>query len=175
MPRGVYRESQRYGFRWTPERIQQLIDLWPRGLTCLAIGKIMGTGRHQVSGKANRLKLPPHPKHTAGPTSERERVRLKLRNREGEADRRYFKDPPTSHYNTLTRGYIKISSETREVRFGKETCRYVMQEHGYGTSTVFCDSPAILGKSYCPEHHAICIRSDPRDAMVRHVSLMAAG
>jgi GcrA cell cycle regulator len=42
---------------WTPERIQQLTDLWIAGTTSSQIAKLMGLSRGAVMGKVRRLGL----------------------------------------------------------------------------------------------------------------------
>jgi GcrA cell cycle regulator len=46
---------------WTPERCEQLAELWAAGLSCSQIAAEMGEGltRNSVIGKVHRLKLPP--------------------------------------------------------------------------------------------------------------------
>ena len=42
---------------WTPDRIQELKELWGRGLSASHIGRIMGLTRNTIIGKAHRLGL----------------------------------------------------------------------------------------------------------------------
>jgi hypothetical protein len=174
----VYKPSKRYPFQWTEERNQELKDLWPLGLTCLQIGVRMGTGRHQISGKAHRLGLPPHPAYRNPPDDKRRKrdrdaevARLKNRDREAEAVRRYQGE---KHNKAIcNRGYIQIVEyEIVPVRLGKEECRWVVDEPSHGAPAVYCCQPNVYGKSYCPEHHALCVRQGTHR---KDLALMEAG
>jgi GcrA cell cycle regulator len=46
---------------WTPERVQQLRDLWAEGATTSEIGRRIGCGKNAIIGKAWRLKLDARP------------------------------------------------------------------------------------------------------------------
>lgn len=163
MPRGVYKISSRYGFQWTDERVQQLIDLWPSGGTCAQIGAIMGTGRHQVSGKAHRLGLPPHPRHEGfvSHKAQRKREYDKTRDRTKRDYDHYVEPKATSR---LGRGYIEpVEYMVVPVRLGKDKCRWVSQMPSQGRMAAYCDEPNVFGKSYCPHHHAIVVRPSKED------------
>jgi GcrA cell cycle regulator len=44
---------------WTPERIEQLIQLWDEGVTTAEIGRRIGVTKNAVIGKVHRLGLVP--------------------------------------------------------------------------------------------------------------------
>ena len=46
---------------WTPERIEELTQLWKAGHSASVIGKRLGVSKNAVVGKAHRLKLPARP------------------------------------------------------------------------------------------------------------------
>lgn len=46
---------------WTPERIEELTQLWNAGHSASTIGKQLGVSKNAVVGKAHRLKLPARP------------------------------------------------------------------------------------------------------------------
>lgn len=46
---------------WTDERIHELTRLWDSGHSASHIGKLLGTSKNAVIGKAHRLKLPSRP------------------------------------------------------------------------------------------------------------------
>lgn len=46
---------------WTPERIEELTQLWNAGHSASVIGKRLGVSKNAVVGKAHRLKLPARP------------------------------------------------------------------------------------------------------------------
>jgi GcrA cell cycle regulator len=45
-------------FLWTNFKEAKLRQLWSEGIPCSQIGKLMGTSKNAIIGKANRLKLP---------------------------------------------------------------------------------------------------------------------
>lgn len=136
-----YIPSMRAKSFWNEENTQRLKDLWPKGLTCLQIGKILGTTRNSVSGRAHRLDLPKHPQPRLAPGTIKRKRDRDLAALRGEI----FQKPE------------RIVNIDPDVKLGKENCKWVLDLR----PTIYCAEPAILNKSYCPHHHAIAVKADP--------------
>ena len=124
---------------WTPERVEQLRQLWDEGLTTAEIGKRIGVSKNAVVGKAHRLELPSRPSP----------IRRGVVRR---APRPAAKAPAAPRPAPRS---LPISRSGRR-------CQWPIGHPGE-PDFHFCGDPAVEGKPYCGDHYAMAyIQSKPK-------------
>ena len=114
---------------WTPERIAEVTRLWDEGLTTAEIGKVIGVSKNAVVGKAHRLGLPARP-------SPIRRTKSKVSTKAKPAVNRPVQQ-------RISASVINTSGACCKWPFG----------HPGEEDFHFCESPSLVGKSYCPKHY----------------------
>lgn len=148
---------------WTPERVEQLTQLWTEGrLSASQIASLMGGGltRNAVIGKVHRLGLQP---------------RIMYRNPFGNRKKRKDAKPKTpkpkrprmilySKAPTPEPEPVAFSAEVWEplpgttpislLELSDAVCRWEVGGTHQSPGTGFCGCPVAHGRSYCTEHYA---------------------
>ncbi len=114
---------------WTPERIIEVTRLWDEGLTTAEIGKVLGVSKNAVVGKAHRLGLPARPSP------------IRRSKSEGATKAKPVAKPPLQP--RISASIINTSGACCKWPFG----------HPGEEDFHFCESPSLVGKSYCPKHY----------------------
>ncbi len=114
---------------WTQERIAEVTRLWDEGLTTAEIGKVLGVSKNAVVGKAHRLGLPARPSP------------IRRTKSEGLAKVKPVVKPPVQP--RISASVINTSGACCKWPFG----------HPGEENFHFCESPSLVGKSYCPKHY----------------------
>ena len=165
---------------WTPERCDQLAELWAAGLSCSQIAAEMGEGltRNSVIGKVHRLKLPPrkeahhksnhrymrHPKPAPKPKAAkpikgfRPGVALPLLPEAMPGDLEALKgDVWAALPDTSPKPLLAVSDD--------KGCRWpIGEERPY----LFCGEPTHKGV-YCATHYSVAYRPIPPKVTTRPV------
>lgn len=135
------------GGAWTPERSEQLRELWESGQPASEIAKEMGTTKNAIVGKAHRLGLKGRPSPIGPPLSAEERAKRALTD-------------PAARSAALARATVEPRVTEAEVTPARPTypggfrsCQWI---EGSPTrdDTCKCGRPVVPGSRwpYCPEH-----------------------
>ncbi len=128
---------------WTDEKIENLKQLWDKGLTTMEIGKALGISKNAVVGKVHRLQLPPRPSPIRKAGEEK-----KIR--------------PRKPIPTKTKASVKKETLNNTVPDAKKvslmevtatSCRWPIGDPKDGDFH-FCDKEAVEGRPYCLLHCA---------------------
>lgn len=170
-------ERGRDPYPWTPEKVDELIELWNSGLSGTVIARRLGArSRSTVLGKVSRLRLNRRRHQKSWTTTEIEI--LKRRRAEGY--------PAWQIAFELGRTQISVIAKSQELRLVADLkinlprldapepqniplldllpfhCREVTTS-GHGTRpALFCGHPTIPESSYCAFHHGVNHRPMPK-------------
>lgn len=120
---------------WTDKKIEQLKQLWGKGLTASQIAAKLGEGitRNAVIGKAHRLKLPSRPSPVKGePEAAKPTPAPAAARKKEEAA-----PAPVKGLDLL--------------ELTEQTCKWPIGHPG-DPDFYFCGKPARPGIPYCPDH-----------------------
>lgn len=150
---------------WTPELIEELRDLWARGLTGSKIGDALGMTKDAVIGKAHRLKLPSRPspiRKGSKPKPPRIKPALKLKTfaiAKPKQPPKAVKGPPPKQKQPqpYEQGRSSDSIKRRYAGCGPapKRCQFIA-EHPTADDSCKCLAPVRDGSAYCAVHHARC-------------------
>jgi GcrA cell cycle regulator len=142
---------------WTPERIEELTQMWSAGHSASAIGKQLGVSKNAVVGKAHRLKLPARPspiRKGAGTPAPRRRQTVL---------------PPLPKLQPTREAMIAPEPEQRPQPRAKlvsspsgRDCQWPIGDPAQ-PGFHFCGDPAVIGKPYCEKHCAVAYVTRSRD------------
>lgn len=142
---------------WTPERIEELTQLWGAGHSASAIGKRLGVSKNAVVGKAHRLNLPARP----SPIRREEKPAQPPRKRE--AVLAVPPPPPTPTVQAAVREEAARPPMVRpRERSGGRQCQWPIGDPSKPDFR-FCTKAAAPGKPYCSEHCAVAYVVKARD------------
>jgi len=132
---------------WTDERIHELTRLWDSGHSASHIGKLLGTSKNAVIGKAHRLKLPARPSPIR---AERAipRPRKPVLQRPPQT---VVKSPPT--LEVVPKAEARPEPRRIKRSSGGPSCLWPIGDPG-DPSFHFCGDAAVAGKPYCDAHCA---------------------
>ena len=146
---------------WTPERIEELTQLWNAGHSASVIGKRLGVSKNAVVGKAHRLKLPARP----SPIRRQAKPQAPVRKPAPALTR------PTAEPVAVTpQPPVVVAEEARPpqpmIRTGQQPSpRKCQWPIGDPTKPDFhfCGEAAVPSKPYCAEHCAVAYVIKARD------------
>ena len=144
---------------WKKEQIDQLVDLWSKGLTSGEIGSVVGKTRNAVIGKAHRMKLAPRrPGNQYSNKIGAERQPTRVPSKDANNDNEMRKVIPPKFFaapKPLT-GTDPISI----MELGPRTCRSIVGKGDDGLAT-YCGELTYWNEntqrfnSYCGTHYDI--------------------
>ena len=131
---------------WTDEQVEELKQLWEKGLTTGEIGKALGVSKNAVVGKAHRLGLNGRPspirrneEEETAPAEEKESVPEK----------------PKSKSATAPKNAVKEKAKLFTVNdLTAHSCRWPIGDPK-DEDFHFCGKETLPDKPYCAEHAAI--------------------
>lgn len=140
---------------WTPERIDELTQLWNSGHSASAIGKRLGVSKNAVVGKAHRLNLParPSPIRREAKPSQPPRKRSPA----------LAEPTPTPVAPAAVREEPARPPliRRREQPAGRQ-CQWPIGDPAK-SDFHFCGKPASAGKPYCSDHCSVAYVVKSRD------------
>jgi GcrA cell cycle regulator len=150
---GVAHRATKYGMRssysvgrWTPEKVEQLIQLFETGLSSTGIAaRLEGMSRNAVIGKLTRLGLTNangFKRKKGGDRSQKVQEFL--------GQKQHQRQAPVSVLPTLKVADV-VPLHLSLLDLGPDQCRYPF---GDGPFT-FCGCEKIEGSSYCEPHHRL--------------------
>jgi hypothetical protein len=140
-------------YDWTDAAVATLRKYLDDGLPYAEIGRRMGTSKHSISNKVQRMGWCQPVKPRTG-----RYVGLRAKHREEAAAREL-------RLHELEKKIIRlVVPPPRISRITIEPCTYVLE---MGRAAKYCDAPSEPGKSMCAKHRAICYRADlpPEDRL----------
>ena len=162
-------------FDWTDERIEELKQLWGKGLSAAAIARAMGCrSRSAILGKVHRLKLPKRDGTDRESTRVLSKMHAKRRQRRSVAvavgiGRGGHIAPPAAKrvvpLPPAPKDVKPAHTVTLEALEAKH-CRWPYRENG---KTTFCGCEVIVGSSWCGQHFRRVYK--PVEIQVRRVDL----
>ena len=167
---------------WTPERIEKLTMLWNQGLSSARIGQALGITKNAAIGKIHRLKL----------TARQSPIkRMKSKPRAPKIVQPKITSTPSIAAPAATE-VEKASSEPKKstkkqeisnkiqiltshgplerfdgAKLSKEPCQYPMWQNRKDVGRLYCKKPCLEGKTYCPQHNAMCHTTSRASANLR--------
>ncbi len=157
----VVLRAERLGFRfqkpdlWTDSEINELKNLWTKGLSGSQIAAVLGKSRNSIIGKAHRLKLEyrgnrPPPGQVPKPKQHKKRIRTKRP--VTSMLTKYTKSTPPVFYPAsqpvAPRPPISI------MELDDSRCREIVGRGNDGLA-VYCGDMTFSGKPYCAAHCAM--------------------
>lgn len=154
---------------WPEERIERLRELWDEGHSSAEIGRLMGTTKNAIVGKAHRIDLPsrPSPIHSLAPGQSYKKQKPRPRVLKTLPDLPSIAampaPPPPSRPAVIIRKIIPLAvvrpvSAPRHIEprlpsvvpFNPiKTCQTITNSGRFGVGITFCDKPTIATKPYC--------------------------
>jgi GcrA cell cycle regulator len=149
---------------WTPDMVDRLRVLWPEGGSFAQLARELGVTRAAVSGKIQRLNLPPRPDRSrlARPAQRAEPIAASRATGRGRPAGLVRK--PAGRAGEIAKAREESGIEVTPVKvivdegsvipltaLTDHTCRWPIgdpRESGFG----FCGAPPIDGKRYCQKH-----------------------
>jgi GcrA cell cycle regulator len=144
---------------WTKDEIDQLVDLWSKGLTSREIGNVVGKSRNAVIGKAHRMQLPqrrPRNQYSDKIGSERHPIRVPSKATNNDSEMRKIAPPKFFAPTEPLTGTDPISI----MKLGPRTCRSIVGKGADGLAT-YCGEVTYWNEntqrfnSYCGTHYDI--------------------
>lgn len=147
---------------WTAEAIETLRALWAEGHSTAEIGRRMGISKNAVVGKAHRLNLPARPspirrdgEAVARTPAPRRTLLPVVRQPAAPPVVRQPAPQPAPVVRIAPPAPVAAAPVVRAFpRLSSRNCCWPLGEPGTKDFR-FCDSGAIPGKPYCPEHAAV--------------------
>jgi|SRR5690625_4922937 len=133
---------------WTPERTEELSQLWNAGHSASAIGKKLGVSKNAVVGKAHRMKLPPRP----SPIRRQSKTPAPARKAAPALAK-----PAAAAPNPVAVATNKKTSPSPAIQTqahpNPRKCQWPFGDPAK-PGFHFCEEAAVPGKPYCAEHCA---------------------
>ena len=144
---------------WTPERIEELTQLWNAGHSASVIGKHLGVSKNAVVGKAHRLKLPARP----SPIRRQSKTPAPVR-KPAPALTRPPAPPASAPAVTVREEVVAARPPVIQAR-QQPSPRQCQWPIGDPTKPDFhfCGESAVPSKPYCAEHCAVAYVIKSRD------------
>jgi GcrA cell cycle regulator len=144
---------------WTKERVEQLRELWDRGLSQNQCAALLGEGisRNSVAGKIDRLGLkrdvvqvirPPKPAKVEKPKKLVKQHKLI-------GSKQYVERPQPVVCGLPVTGRVQL------VDLKYDDCRFPIGNPG-DENFAFCGDQRIAGKPYCAAHSNLCLIPPPK-------------
>lgn len=171
------------GANWPPEKKAKLRELWESGASVVQIGAEMGMTKNQIVGKAHRMGLPPrespikraddgsriNPPRASRPTPPALADLLGMAAAPNSAVSAL--PPPSAPPRYLSHPSVAGAPRPRPDPDSRFACAWPMGEPGTPGFT-YCGEHVVIGRSYCPDHHAEATMS-ARSLVRERVSLDA--
>ncbi|MDF2096861.1 GcrA family cell cycle regulator [Aquibaculum arenosum] len=141
---------------WTPERIEELTQLWNAGHSASAIGKKLGVSKNAVVGKAHRLNLPARPSPIRRDSKPAQPARKPAP---------VLKTPPpmpAAPAKEERRRPPMVRVQQQQEKSTGRRCQWPIGDPAT-PDFHFCEAPAAGGKPYCAEHCAVAYVVKSRD------------
>lgn len=132
---------------WTNELVEELKQLWEKGLTTGEIGKALGVTKNSVVGKAHRLGLNSRPSPIRRNDEEEETVNVETAPVEKKKPVKKAA-PPKKEVEKKAEKLFTVSDLT------STSCRWPIGDPK-DENFHFCGKEALPDKPYCAEHAAI--------------------
>lgn len=158
---------------WTDEMVDELKNLWQKGMTTSEIAKLLGVSKNSVVGKVHRIGLSSRPspiktksdeteeisapstkkkcKKTVSPAEVEAPDEKKDDNSDSTVD---IKDKHTLSDNCAAKASNSSSSITKLTDLDSHTCRWPIGDPK-DENFHFCGNKVKTGQTYCEEHAAI--------------------
>lgn len=161
---------------WTEETVKDLRRLWDRGDSCAEIGRIIGTSRNAVIGKASRLGLPERDRRAPALSDELLEHRRQKKNAAERTRRKrknilsYFSGDRTPPMEIVDR---PVDIDSSPIAFGGlrpfsgnavNECRYIASEPA-GPDYFACGKPTAVGESWCAACKRIVFNYQPANVI----------
>jgi GcrA cell cycle regulator len=152
---------------WDAAADARLIELWALGLSAGKIGLDMGRSKNSVVGRVHRLNLPGRasPIEPGGaPRQVGAKAATLALPREGYAQMGRRGSAAMAGPSLVLLGAVAAAdaepvrdAPVVAARLGSHACTWPIGEPRTKEFR-YCDAPAVLGRSYCPVHHAMAVQ-----------------
>lgn len=128
---------------------QRLAALYAQGLSMMAIAKEMGTTRNTIAGMINRMRLNTGERQAAAAAKARVAARK-------------APTPPAPYQRRDPPPLVCEPVGIDDLHDGM--CRWIQPDRGADGLALWCGARTDIGRSFCPDHHALCYQPARRIA-----------